>query len=440
MSGTGMRTYAVAGRPIGFSRSPDLFNKAFAAASMDAAYTRMACASAEEAVRIARVLGLDGFNVTSPFKETIVPLLDSLDATAVATGAVNTVANRNGRFRGSNTDVDGVLGALVAAGVEVRGRRALVLGAGGAAKAAAYALRKGGAARVVIANRTAERAKEAAFALRCEWVPAADVTDATADADIVVSCLPAGLSLIEHGSLLRGRAVLDASYTGSMLATGARTFGYRFVGGMEWLVHQAAAGFRHFTGVAAPVHAMRAAADDFRRRHDGRVSRIALVGFMGAGKSTVGPLLARRLGYEFHDIDWCVEGMTGTDVATVFKTKGEAFFRAAESSELRRLAVRSNVVIAAGGGAVLSERNREILSSSCTVVWLAAPFEACIRRAGGPQRPLLHGKDEGDAHRLFRERLPLYLSTSDIVFDSAAVSGEELAERIAGEIRSAVTT
>ncbi|MBI5526409.1 MAG: hypothetical protein HY897_08740 [Deltaproteobacteria bacterium] len=433
-----MKAFAVTGRPIGFSRSPDLFNKAFAAASIDAAYTRLACASAGEAVQIAKDLGLDGFNVTSPFKESIVPLLDSLDATAVSTGAVNTVVNRNGRFKGSNTDVEGVMGALHAAGVEVRGRRALVLGAGGAGKAAAYALRKGGASRVAIANRTDARAREAASVLRCDWVRAADVTDETADADIIVSCLPAGASLIEHGSLLRGRAVLDASYRGSMLAGGAGTWGYRFVGGTEWLVHQAAAGFRHFTGVEAPVPAMRNAADEFSGRDNGRDSRVVLVGFMGAGKSTVGPLLARRLGFEFHDIDWCVEGMTGADVATVFRTKGEAFFRAAESSELKRLAVRSNVVIAAGGGAVLSEENRELLASSCTVVWLAAPFPACVRRAGGPARPLLHGKDESEARRLFDERLPLYLSTSDIVFDSAAVPAGELTERIAGEIGFAI--
>ena len=168
---------------------------------------------------------------------------------------------------------------------------------------------------------------------------------------------------------------------------------------------------------------------------------LVLVGMMGAGKSTVGRLVSRRLDRRFVDVDEEVERSTGTTVAVLFAERGERAFRALEEQALGRcLETDVDTVVSAGGGAVLSEMNRARLSAA-TVVWLRARPETLAARVGDAStRPLLAGAAaavegtaadlDGRMAELQAERAPLYEAVADVVIDVDDLSAEAVAERV----------
>jgi len=169
--------------------------------------------------------------------------------------------------------------------------------------------------------------------------------------------------------------------------------------------------------------------------------RLLLVGMMGAGKSTVGALVARRLGWSFMDTDEEVARSTGQAVSELFGSVGEQVFREEEARALiAAVAGTSTVVVSVGGGAVLDPSNRAILRRSGLVVWLRARLETLAERVGdGTGRPLLAGFGSTSVAgtplqalvRLEVERNPLYFEVADAVVDVDGVSAEELAECVA---------
>lgn len=264
------RVVGLLGDPVAHSRSPQLHNAAFAALGLDYVYVPFAVTACDLPAAVAglRALGLRGANVTVPHKVAAASLLDELDETAAALGAVNTIVVEGGRLRGFNTDVAGFRRALVeaweaAAGAEtVAGRRALVLGAGGAARAVALALADLGLATTV-ANRTlsnAERLVAPLTTLDAAFVRAHDVlVNATTLGLAGQGKVPAALA----DNVVRRQVVVDLVYgegpTDFLAAARARGAGT--VDGLSMLVWQAAAAFELWTGVPAPVQVMRDAAE-----------------------------------------------------------------------------------------------------------------------------------------------------------------------------------
>ncbi|OGA17567.1 MAG: shikimate kinase [Betaproteobacteria bacterium RIFCSPLOWO2_02_FULL_65_24] len=145
---------------------------------------------------------------------------------------------------------------------------------------------------------------------------------------------------------------------------------------------------------------------------------------MGAGKTTVGRMLARRLSKAFYDSDHVVEERTGVRVRVIFDIEGEAGFRKREAEELARLTQLENVVLATGGGAVLNARSREHLKRRGCVVYLhARPAELAKRLGRDRSRPLLHGSDpRARLEALYQERDPLYREVADLVLDTGRQS------------------
>jgi shikimate kinase len=165
------------------------------------------------------------------------------------------------------------------------------------------------------------------------------------------------------------------------------------------------------------------------------IARVALIGFMGSGKSTVGALLAHRLAWEFVDVDAQVEAEAGATISEIFAAHGEEQFRSLESAGLRALAGRTNLVVAVGGGAPLRETNRWFFTADDTAVFhLHVPLQRALARAGdGRTRPLLaRGVDE--VHRLYEERLPRYRELGIEVATDGRSPGDvadEIAARVA---------
>lgn len=253
--------------PAGHTRSPAMHNAAFAALGIDAVYLAFDVAPAGLAAALAgaRALGVRQFAVSIPHKEAVIPHLDAVDATARRIGAVNTITRDGGRLLGANTDWLGVVRALERE-TELAGRDAVVLGAGGAARAAVFGLLERGA-RVRVLNRTRARAEQVAAELGANGAGAlADLAGLACD--VLVNTTSVGLrddaSPVAADAIATDAVVLDAVYdpTCTRLMRDAEARGARTVAGKWWLVHQAAAQFELWTGREAPIEAM---ADAFDR-------------------------------------------------------------------------------------------------------------------------------------------------------------------------------
>jgi shikimate dehydrogenase len=425
------RLYAVLGKPVLHSRSPDMFNAAFHQTGASAAYTRLLAPTAADGLRIAAEMEMTGLNVTAPFKEDMLAELDLVDATARRIGAVNTLRREGRRWAGFNTDWIGVVGALRVAGVTVGERTALVLGAGGAGRAAVHGLRTAHAKEVWLANRTVPRAREWAARLDCRWCGLAEAAVKAATADIVVDCLSdesAGRPILAAAT---GATMLRASYRSGPAMSGGDAKHQRQVDGLEWLLHQALPAYELFETRPAERDVMRGA---LAQTPGGSRPNVALIGFMGAGKTVVGRALAQRLDRSFVDLDDVIEARAGKSIPQIFVDGGEAEFRRLERDALRDVADGSRQVIACGGGVVAAEENRRRLNGCATSVWLWVPVETVLARAAGSSRPLLAVADPAaTARRLMDERRPWYAAVADLVTGTGGEDPESVADRLAAE-------
>ena len=240
---------AIAGNPCAHSKSPLLYNRLFAHFGMRYHYTRLEWPDAETIVRLASLLPTKGVSVTIPFKADVMRCLDEVDGHAAAIGAVNTVVRCGGRMYGYNTDWLGVRAPLA----HRRGARAVVLGAGGAAAAAVYALLSLDMDVTVLA-RAPGAARRLAERSGCRWGGLDEFRGG--DTDVVVHATPVGMepdtrSLLAPGDLRAGTTVFDLVYTPpeTPLIRAAKEAGCETIPGTEMFVHQAAEQFRLMTGI-----------------------------------------------------------------------------------------------------------------------------------------------------------------------------------------------
>ena len=264
-TGPATRVYAVVANPVAHSMSPAIHNAAFAERGIDAVYLPLRVDDVGELIPAYRELPADGYSVTIPHKEAVIGLLDVVQPLARRIGAVNTIVARDGRLAGSNTDWSAAVAAIdsgLADGESLEGRRVLMLGAGGAARAMAFGLVERGA-RLTLANRTHERAVRLAAAVGCQVVPLADA--GSVPHDVLVNGTSLGMHPRVDGTpldarLLRpGTLVFDTVYNPleTRLLREAAAAGCRTVGGLAMFVNQAVEQFELWTGASAPRDAMR---------------------------------------------------------------------------------------------------------------------------------------------------------------------------------------
>jgi 3-dehydroquinate dehydratase/shikimate dehydrogenase len=257
------KVYGIAGGDVSKSLSPLVHNRAFAACGLDAVYVPLQTDSLECLLRARRSLGLAGLSVTRPYKMEILSHLQSVDEEAALAGSVNTVVVESDRLRGFSTDGVGVVGPLEQH-LPLEGARVLVLGAGGAARSAAFALRKEGAAVTILA-RDGEKAAEAARAIGCDYGPLASAVERRFDAAVNATPLGGGALLTETplpASAWRAGAVaFDMVYDPreTRFLREARASGAVAISGLEMLLHQAVGQFEAWTGMKAPFEVMRQA-------------------------------------------------------------------------------------------------------------------------------------------------------------------------------------
>ncbi len=358
--------------------------------------------------------GWQGVNVTIPYKRSAMSYCDFISERAQRIGCVNTIVRRDGKLYGYNTDYDGFLALVRLSGLEVSGKKALILGSGGASLTAQCVLRELGAEPVVI-SRSGENNYENIYEHK--------------DALLLVNASPVGMypnngeCRVELARLPSLRCVLDLVYNPmrTRLMLDAQRLGIKALGGLHMLVAQAAAASGLFTG-AEPEHSETEIYSAIERE----MQNIILIGMPGSGKSTVGAALAARLGRKFIDIDDEIVRAEGVSIPEIFARGGEDEFRVVEHRVLERFTRLSGAVIASGGGAVTREDNIDLLRQNSFVVWLRRDLD----KLPTDGRPL---SQRGSLEAMYARRRPLYEAASDFPADNNGTVSES-AEAIIGEM------
>ena len=411
------KIFAVTGRPILHSKSPNMFNAAFEHEGIDAAYIRLAAKNVEQAIFLLKSLDIKGMNVTAPFKEEIKAHIDVVHAEAKILGSINTIVNENGKLHGYNTDFYGVTQSFADAGISIQGKKCVIIGAGGAGKAAAYGMHKEGA-KVTIINRTYKKAKKAAKIVGCKSTEIFNLQEYIEKADIIISSLSQNINPINDSWLRPHHIIFDANYKGSLLIPIAQKIGCTIVSAENWLLNQAVMAYELFLGTKPNKEIMKLglqAKSLHLQKHT-----ISTIGLMGAGKTSHGKVLANKMNYDFKDTDDEIIKKEGMPITQIFEKHGEAYFRNLEKEELS-VCFNSEkpTILSCGGGIVINEPNRKLLQDNSIVIWLYASPEAIIARTDISKRPLLQVADPlQKLKELLHARKGMYAKTAHIVIST----------------------
>ncbi len=349
-------------------------------------------------------------NVTIPYKEKVIPMLDVIDPSAEAIGAVNTVVNSDGVLYGYNTDFYGMKALLRRIGASLGGRKVLILGTGGTSKTARAVASSLGAGEIITVGRRG-----------CDGVVTYDEAYSRhSDADYIINTTPCGMYPAHNGTenipatpidiaaFPHLKGVIDAVYNPirTNLIVDAAERGIPAEGGLYMLVAQAVKAGEYFTSKAAPD----GICDKVYSRIRAAKENIILIGMPGCGKSTVGERLSKMLGRPFVDTDDVIVETCGKAITEIFAEVGEDGFRDAETAAVDHVTSNyTGAVIATGGGAVLRDENLRMLKRCGRLYFINRPLDE-IKPT--PSRPL--SMDREALRRRFEERYARYVEASDV--------------------------
>ncbi|QUC67330.1 shikimate kinase [Aristaeella hokkaidonensis] len=345
-----------------------------------------------------------GINVTIPYKQAVIPFLDEIDETARAIGAVNTVVNRDGKLYGYNTDLYGLTRLIRRIGLDLSGKKVLVLGTGGTSRTASYAAEKLGARVVYRVSRTS---REGSLSYE-------DVLLNHTDAEIILNTTPCGMfpkpaeQPLSLEPFTRLEGVADAIYNPlrSRLVLDARSRGIPAEGGLYMLVAQAVRASELFLDTSYPEDLTDRIYNAILRRKE----NLVLIGMPGSGKSAVGKILTETTGKPLADTDLLIVEKAGKPIPEIFREDGEPAFRDLESEIIRELSLQGGQVISTGGGAVLRPENVTLLRQNGRLFWLDRDPDCLVPT---DDRPLADTSEK--MKKLYQEREPVYRASADVI-------------------------
>ena len=342
-------------------------------------------------------------NVTIPYKQTVIPYLDWVSPIASRIGAVNTIVNKEGQLYGYNTDYYGMKALIERIGIDVSGKKVLVLGTGGTSKTARVVAKDLGASKVLTVSR---RKTE-------EYITYEEAILNHADAEVIINTTPSGMypdcgtKPIDITPFTQLEGVVDAVYNPlrTNLVLDAKERGIKAECGLYMLVMQAVVAVEKFLDTSIPKEqADRVFADIFASKEN-----IVLTGMPGSGKSTVGNLLHVD-GFEFIDIDAEVEKRCGCSIKELIQAKGETYFRDLETEVIRDVSSQSCRIISTGGGAILREENVRLLRQNGKLFFLDADLN---RLQATASRPLSDTPEK--LQKLHEERIGIYRGSAHVI-------------------------
>ncbi len=346
----------------------------------------------------------DGMNVTIPYKEDVMPYMSQLSETARKIGSVNTVKRLpDGTLYGDNTDYYGFSYMLESAGFDVKDKKVIVLGNGGASKTAVCVCRDKGAKEVTVISRRSETDNYTNISKH-------------SDADYIINTTPVGMypnngeSPIDLSIFTDCKGVADLIYNPSktQLLLDAEKLSIPYVNGLTMLCAQAVKAAEIFTNQEFDA----AKATEITKKLEQQMLNIVLVGMPGCGKSTAAKNLAVILGREVIDTDELIKANEGREIPEIFKTDGEEYFRNAETTAVKQAGKQSSKIIATGGGAILRDENKATLKQNSVVVFLKRD----ISQLDTEGRPL---SQSNPLEEMYKKRLPHYEAVCDITVEVA---------------------
>ncbi|MBO5556841.1 MAG: shikimate kinase [Oscillospiraceae bacterium] len=406
-----MRKCGLLGEKLGHSYSPAIHG-------MLADYTYQLYERAPgEVERFVKEGDWDGLNVTIPYKKTVLPFCSELSDRARKIGSVNTLVRReDGSIYGDNTDAYGFEKLLARSGISIPGKKALVLGSGGASVMACAVLEELGAAQVVVISRGGENHY--------------GNLDRHADAHLIVNTTPVGMypkngtAAVDLSVFPQCEGVIDVVYNPARTALllQAERLAIPCAGGLYMLVAQAKRSAELFTGQPIPDSEI----DRIERSLRLSMENIVLIGMPGSGKSSVAALLGQRLGRVVLEADEEVIKMAGCPIPEIFAREGEEGFRARENLVLQKLGKLSGAILSTGGGCVTREENYDLLHQNGRIFCLQRDT-ARLPKEG---RPI---SQKSDLEELYRKRRPFYERFADVMVDNNGTL-EETVEKILEDI------
>lgn len=352
----------------------------------------------------------NGINVTIPYKKTVLPYCRELSPLAKEIGSVNTIVRRpDGSLFGDNTDAYGFESLVKKSGIDVRGKKALVLGSGGASVTVVAVLKRLGAGSVTVISRSGEDNY--------------DNIQKHADAKIIVNTTPVGMfpnngqSAVDLGTFPACEGVLDVVYNPARTALllQAEQRGIPHAGGLYMLVAQAKRSSEIFTGSSIPDSEI----ERIEKVLSAQMQNIILIGMPSSGKSTIAAALGEKLGRPVYEADALIEEEAGMDIPAIFAGHGEEYFRKLETQVLRKLGAMSGAIISTGGGSVTREENYAPLHQNGRMIWLLRDTDK-LDKTGRPVSL------RSDLNELYTQRQPMYARFADAKADNNGTVEETL--------------
>ena len=343
-----------------------------------------------------------GINVTNPYKKEIIKYIDVVDECAQKIGAVNTVVFDNGTLYGYNTDWYGMEYALKKAGIELFGKKVLVLGSGGTSNTATFVANHLGAREVLIVSRKGDINYQNCYL--------------QTDTEIIINTTPVGMfpnnyeAPLDLSKFEKLEGVFDAVYNPNMtmLTFLANKKGVKYSNGLIMLVAQAKMASELFTNTKIDDELIDKAEKCIKSQNQ----NIVLIGMAGVGKSTIARELSKRLNKPLIDTDQLIEQRENRKISEIFADSGEEYFRKVESQVLMEVGRQNGNIIATGGGIVEREENQFYLKQNAVVFNLVRDVEKLARK----NRPL--STDLDAVKRLFLRRKDRYIEFSDFTIDN----------------------
>ncbi|MCH5198554.1 MAG: AAA family ATPase [Oscillospiraceae bacterium] len=341
-------------------------------------------------------------NVTIPYKQAVIPYLYKMDEFADKIGAVNTVVNCDGKLYGYNTDFYGLKALINRAGIDVKNKKTIILGSGGTSKTANAVLQELGAKEILTVSR---KISETSVTYKI-------AATLHSDAQIIINTTPVGMFPNTDGCPIdielfpKLEAVIDAVYNPltTNIVSAAKNKGLKAENGLYMLVAQAVKAYEIFMDTAA--------AEGITEKIFNEIfsdkQNIVLIGMPGSGKTTIGKLLAKKLGREFIDTDDLIIKSAGKEIPDIFNEYGEEHFRKLEVEAVKEAAKNSNKVIATGGGAILRSENIKALKMNGKIYFLNRSPELLLPT---DDRPL--ARDTEAIYKRYNERYDKYISAAD---------------------------
>lgn len=359
-----------------------------------------------------------GINVTIPYKKAVIPYLDVISPEAQKIGAVNTVTVRDGKLYGDNTDYFGFVYMLEKSGISVKDKKSVVLGGGGASATVQAVLRDFGAKEVIVVDLNTENNYKNLYLHY--------------DAQIIVNTTPVGMypnnlkSLVNLDDFKNITGVLDVVYNPlkTKLILDAEARNIPCSAGLSMLVAQAKKAHEIFFDTKIDTSVCEKIENILKKQ----MCNIVLIGMAGCGKSTVGKVLAEKLGKELVDTDEMIENVEAMPIPEIIEKFGEVHFRNCENAAVILAGREKECVIATGGGVITRPENYNPLKQNGIIVFINRDADLLPTKG----RPLsqMHG-----VKVLYEKRMPLYRQFADIEVDGNGTV-EEVADRIIKEINA----